>query len=168
MSDMQTAFRLVENSKNVDKFRVRIADDSPPIDRPDVEILTKGFVSGYTVESWWRDRWQSSVHMPYEVDRKRPYRPLNHVPESITIEDSHVKLIDTSPEARGFDAETATIMFSPHQEGYKVALRVESATGSFREATRILPLYSPNHPQQSEHYYRLSKEYPRTFTTKKR
>lgn len=166
MNDVQTAFRLVEVSEDTDEPRVRIADDSPPIDRPNVEIITKGFVGGYTVEAWWRGRWQNSIHLPFEADRETPYRPLGHVPESMTVEDSHAKLVDASPESREFDAEAATITFTPHQEGYKVALRVESTSEPSREAIRVLPLYSPNHPDQSEHYYRLSKEYPRAFTTK--
>jgi hypothetical protein len=158
MSDIQTAFRLDGVSEDTDTPRVRIVDDSPPIDRPNVEILTKGFVGGYTVESWWRGRWQNSLHLSFETGRERPYRPLDHVPESITVGDSQAKLVDTSPKGSTFDAETASITLTPHEEGYNVFLSVESSTGLSRESTRILPLYSPNHPDQSEHYYRLSKQ----------
>lgn len=164
MSDIQSEFRHVGVSENTDTPSVRIADDSPPIDRPNVEILTKGFVGGYTVESWWRGRWQSSLHLFFESDREIPYSPLNHAPESINVEDSYAKLADHSPEGREFDAENASITLKPHQKGYKVTLCVESSTGVSRELTRILPLYSPNHPDQAEHYYRLLEKYPQNFT----
>jgi hypothetical protein len=158
MSDIQTAFRLAGVSEDTETPRVRIADESPPLARPNVELLTKGFVGGYTVESWWRGRWQNSLHLSFEPDRERPYSPLDHAPESITVDDSQAKLVDTSPKGSTFDAATASITLTPHEEGYTVCLRVESATGPSRESTRILPLYSPNHPDQSEQYYRLSKQ----------
>jgi len=164
MSDTQSEFRCVDVSENTDTPSVRIADDSPPIDRTNVEILTKGFVGGYTVESWWRGRWQNSLHLSFETDREIPYSPLDHAPESVTVKDSSAKLVDTSPEGRAFDAENASITLKPHQRGYKVILCVESSTGSSRELPGVLPLYSPNHPDQAEQYYRLLEEYPQNFT----